>query len=101
MPRVLFYVQHLLGLGHDARAATMTRAMICAGLDVTYINGGFLDMPLDLLGADYVPMPPLKAASPAYDGLIGAADGAPDDAYWRRRQERLRTPSNKPGPTYC
>ena len=90
MPRVLFYVQHLLGLGHDARAATMTRAMIRAGLDVTYINGGFLDMPLDLLGADYVPMPPLKAASPAYDGLIGAADGAPDDAYWRRRQERLQ-----------
>jgi predicted glycosyltransferase len=90
MPRVLFYVQHLLGLGHDARAAAMTRAMIRAGLDVTYINGGFSDMPLDLLGAGYVPLPPLKATSPAYDGLLGAADTAPDDAYWTLRQERLQ-----------
>ncbi len=68
----------------------MTRAMICAGLDVTYINGGFSDMPLELLGAGYVPLPPLKAASPAYDGLLGAADTAPDDAYWTLRQERLQ-----------
>ncbi len=31
--RVFFYVQHLLGIGHQRRDATLTRAMQDAGLD--------------------------------------------------------------------
>ena len=40
-PRIFFYVQHLLGIGHQARAAAITRAMCRQGLDVTYVSGGF------------------------------------------------------------
>ncbi|MCH8110355.1 MAG: glycosyl transferase, partial [Proteobacteria bacterium] len=38
--RVFFYVQHLLGIGHLRRAATITRAMAARGLDVTVASGG-------------------------------------------------------------
>ncbi|MGY9107127.1 MAG: glycosyl transferase, partial [Alphaproteobacteria bacterium] len=39
-PKVFFYVQHLLGIGHSMRAALLTRAMTEAGLEVTLVNGG-------------------------------------------------------------
>ena len=35
MPRVLFYVQHLVGLGHDARTAAITRKLVQLGAEVT------------------------------------------------------------------
>ena len=38
--RVFFYVQHLLGIGHLRRAATIARALTGAGLDVTVVSGG-------------------------------------------------------------
>ena len=40
MSRVLFYVQHLLGIGHLKRAATRARACAAAGLEVTVVSGG-------------------------------------------------------------
>ena len=39
-PKVLFYVQHLLGIGHLKRATTLARAMTDAGLQVTVVSGG-------------------------------------------------------------
>ena len=39
-PRVLFYVQHLLGIGHWRRAAILARAMTQAGLETTVLSGG-------------------------------------------------------------
>ena len=38
--RVLFYVQHLLGIGHLKRAEILAEAMAAAGLDVTVAYGG-------------------------------------------------------------
>ena len=38
--RVLFYVQHLLGIGHLKRAAILAEAMAAMGLDVTVAYGG-------------------------------------------------------------
>ena len=37
--RVLLYVQHLLGIGHLKRAATLADAMTSIGLDVTLVMG--------------------------------------------------------------
>jgi predicted glycosyltransferase len=39
-PRVLFYVQHLLGIGHLARASRIARALTQDGFDVTMVTGG-------------------------------------------------------------
>ena len=38
--RVLVYVQHLLGIGHLKRAATLARALAAQGMQVTLTSGG-------------------------------------------------------------
>ena len=40
MSRVFFYVQHLLGIGHLRRAATLARALAAGGFDVLLVSGG-------------------------------------------------------------
>jgi len=37
------YVQHLLGIGHLKRAATLARAMRSAGFELTLASGGAPD----------------------------------------------------------
>lgn len=89
MPHVLFYVQHLLGLGHDQRAAAITRALVDAGIDVTYVTGGLTSGELDLAGSQSVALPPLKARDPDYSGLVGPDDRPPDANYWASRRRIL------------
>lgn len=38
--RVFFYVQHLLGIGHLARASRIASALAADGFDVTVVTGG-------------------------------------------------------------
>ena len=38
--RVFFHVQHLLGIGHLKRAATLANALRRAGFEVTLASGG-------------------------------------------------------------
>src|SRR5207302_1427876 len=58
--RVFFYVQHLLGIGHLRRAATLARAMAAAGLDVLLVSGG-APVPLDIGRARLRQLPPVRA----------------------------------------
>ena len=62
-PRILLYVQHLLGIGHQKRAATLTRALEAAGFAVTYVSGGFPVRGLDTGPADFVQLPPARATA--------------------------------------
>ena len=39
-PRIFFYVQHLLGIGHVRRAALLARGMVERGIDVCVVLGG-------------------------------------------------------------
>jgi len=63
--RVLFYVQHLMGVGHQMRAAAVTRELVKAGFDVTYVSGGMSVPGLDLGGASFEQLPPCKSAAMA------------------------------------
>lgn len=81
-PRVFFYVQHLLGVGHTVRAARLTRAMQRHGMDVTYVAGGFDALEKDLGGAQVLRLPPVRAADASFKTLLGA-DGMPVDDRWR------------------
>jgi predicted glycosyltransferase len=77
--RLLFHVQHLLGIGHLRRAALVATALADAGFAVTVAQGG---MPGGLFGfgaADVVQLPPLKTLDEGFGGLIDAA-GRPLDA---------------------
>lgn len=86
--RVFFYVQHLLGIGHLRRAATLARAMVGGGLDVLVVSGGAPVPDLDLGGARLHQLPPVRAADARLKEL-SHLDGTPLDDVFRARRARL------------
>ena len=87
--RILIHAQHLMGVGHQSRAALIARALRRAGAEVTYVSGGFPVPGLDLGGADFVQLPPARAADARYRGLVDEALRPVGDAWRRARRDRL------------
>lgn len=88
-PNVFFWVQHLLGIGHLKRTATLARAFRRAGMTVTVVSGGH-DVPgLDLGGAALVQLPPVRAADKYFKILVDETGAEIDDAFRARRSELL------------
>ncbi len=83
--RVFFYVQHLLGIGHLRRGATIARALVDAGLDVTVVSGGGEIPGLDVGGARFVQLSATRAKNLYFKKLLDE-DGAPIDDIWRARR---------------
>ncbi|CAN5713868.1 glycosyltransferase [soil metagenome] len=81
--RIFFHVQHLLGIGHLRRAATLARALSAAGFDVLLVSGGAPVAGLSLGGARLHQLPPLRAADESLRDLA-RLDGAPVDASFER-----------------
>lgn len=83
--RVLFYVQHLLGVGHLRRAEILADAMAAAGLDVTVAFGG---APLPEVPFHNVRLALLPAAQIANEDFSTLLDetGRRVDADWRNRR---------------
>jgi predicted glycosyltransferase len=89
-PRVFFYVQHLLGIGHLKRAATLARAMQAHGLGVTIVSGGH-DVPgLDIGKAELVQLAPIRAVDKFFKILVDENGRVIDDAFKAERRDRLR-----------
>ena len=86
---ILFYCQHLLGLGHLERAARLARALGRAGEPVIFVQGGRPVPDLDLGGAEVVALPPLVAANEAASGLARPDGRRPEPADLDDRRERL------------
>ena len=87
--RVLFYVQHLLGIGHLKRAVSLVDAMSRAGLEVTLVTGGVPVPGLAIHAARHVQLPPASAADLSFKTLLDAR-GQPVDAQWKQvRCEQL------------
>lgn len=86
-PRILFYVQHLLGIGHLRRAAILTRALAEGGFDVLMVSGG-APIALDLGPARFHQLPPVRARDETLRELV-RLDGTPVDHAFRaaRAQE--------------
>ena len=83
--RVLLYVQHLLGIGHLKRAATLADAMTRNGLEVTLVSGG-LEVPgLAVNAARMVQLPSASAADLSFKMLVDA-HGIPVDKAWKQRR---------------
>lgn len=88
-PRVLFYVQHLLGIGHVRRAATLARAITAAGMDVILVSGGEEVPVLDSSDLHLVQLPPVRAADKYFKVLLND-QGLPIDESWKEaRRESL------------
>lgn len=88
---VLFHVQHLLGIGHDRRAALVARGLAEAGMAVTLLRGGHAVPGVDYGPARVIQLPPVRAADAGFKTLLDE-DGKPIDDAWRdrRRDAALR-----------
>ena len=73
--RILFYVQHLLGIGHLVRAGRIASAL-AAGFDVTLVVGGELPPGLLPPGLEVVRLAPVKAGEGGFGALVHP-DGRP------------------------
>jgi predicted glycosyltransferase len=84
-PTVLFYVQHLLGIGHLARASRVARALIERGMAVTLVTGG-LPVP-GFPGPDipHLALPPVAAQKGAFKGLVDGEGRSVDAAFLEAR----------------
>ena len=89
MSRVLFHVQHLLGVGHVARAAALTRGMLAAGLDVTVVMGGEPVANMDFSSAEVVQLPWVRAADTSFKVLLDSTGEPIDASFFGRRCDLL------------
>ncbi|HTR84684.1 MAG TPA: glycosyltransferase [Reyranella sp.] len=87
MNRVLFHVQHLLGIGHVRRAAVLARTLAASGFDVLLVSGG-APLKLDLGRARFHQLPPVRARDEGLRELC-QLDGAPLDDAFRADRRRV------------
>jgi predicted glycosyltransferase len=83
--RVLFHVQHLLGIGHWRRAALLARAMHAVGLEVTVLSGG---PPEASPGEKFeiIQLPPARAADAGFATIVDAAGRPIGEAFRAERR---------------
>ncbi len=84
---VFFWVQHLLGIGHLARATTLVRAMRRHGLEVTLASGGLPVPGLDLAGGELLQLEPVQCAAGDFSRLLDG-DGEPVGEAFKARRAR-------------
>lgn len=87
--RVLFYVQHLLGIGHLKRAAILAEAMAAEGLDVTVAYGGRPFPKIPFRGVKVVPLPSAAIANEDFSALLDESGRPVGDAWRTARREAL------------
>lgn len=83
--RVLFHVQHLLGVGHLRRGELITRAMAARGIEVTVALGGHPVPEMPFREANVVQLPPVSIEGADFKTLYDEA-GAPIDAAWKAKR---------------
>ncbi|MGO8036614.1 glycosyltransferase family protein [Rhizobium leguminosarum] len=88
-PRIFFYVQHLLGIGHIARASRIANALVKDGFDVTVVTGGLPVPGFPGEGVKTVALPAVVASNAGFSGLADA-DGRPaDEGFLHARRQLL------------
>lgn len=88
--RVFIYVQNLLGIGHLKRAATLARALVAEGLQVTLASGGLAAPGIVPAGVRLVQLPQARAADLTFKTLLDEAGREIDDDWRRRRSAALQ-----------
>jgi predicted glycosyltransferase len=89
MSRALVYVQHLLGIGHYRRAATLAAALADGGFDTTLVSGGLPVPGISLGGAQLAQLPPARAVDTRFKKIVDEDDRPIDEAWRARRRTRL------------
>jgi len=87
-PRVLFYVQHLLGIGHLVRGTRIARALARNGFAVDLVLGGMPVPGLDVGDARLVALPAVRAGS-GFSRLLDERGEPFGEAAQKDRRDRL------------
>jgi predicted glycosyltransferase len=87
--QVMFYVQHLMGIGHQRRMAAIARACADEELSVTYVSGGLPVGGLDVGPATFVQLPPCRSPDLGFAALVDAHAQPVDAAWLRARTDAL------------
>jgi predicted glycosyltransferase len=87
--RVLFHVQHLLGIGHLKRAEILADAMAEAGLDVTVAHGGLAVEEVPFRRVRVAHLPPATIANEDFSNLLDGTGRPVDDAWRSARRDAL------------
>jgi len=87
-PRIFFYVQHLLGIGHLARASRIAAALVADGFDVTMVTGGTPVKGFPAAGVRHVELPAVTSTE-GFSGLFDADGNQADKAFLDRRRDLL------------
>ena len=88
-PKVFFYVQHLLGIGHLARSSHIGQALAKKGFSVTMVTGGVPVPGFPPASLPQIALPPVTAIDQNFSGLIDQ-DGEPvGEGFRLRRIEAL------------
>jgi predicted glycosyltransferase len=89
--RVLFHVQHLLGIGHLQRSLRIAEALVDAGVMVTLVQGGPPVSKIDRArGIDIVQLPPIRARDATF-ALVDETGRPIDEALRDARAAALLT----------
>ncbi len=87
---VLFYVQHLLGVGHLRRALHLVGAMTAAGLRVTLVSGGEPSPELAGAAAErIVQLPSIRTRDARFKEFVDAEGRTVDDTLRQARRDAL------------
>lgn len=90
-PRIMIYVQHLLGVGHLHRVAAIARAFARTGSAVQLVSGGMPDPTLHgLEGIDFVQLPPARAKDASFKILLDETGTQITDDWRAMRIARLQ-----------
>lgn len=87
--KVFFHVQHLLGIGHLRRAATLAGALAREGMEVTLASGGLPVPGMVPAGVRLVQLPPAQAEDATFRHLADDRGRRVDAAWQDRRRDLL------------
>jgi len=88
-PRVFFYVQHLLGIGHLARASRIAGALSDDGFDITVVTGGSPVRGFPGPGVRHIALPAIMSGDAGFSGLTDEHGHPIDEAFKARRRDLL------------
>lgn len=87
--RVLFYVQHLLGIGHLVRAGRVAESMASHGLQVTLVCGGVPVPGFAPGGVDIRQMPAMAVGGDGFAALVDEHGQVIDEQFRTERCQQL------------
>ena len=87
-PRLMIYVQNLLGIGHLRRAAGISRAAVEKGFDVRFVSGGFPIKDLNIGEARFYQVPPVRSLDGDFKTLVDENNNEITNL-WRDKRRKL------------